>query len=64
MSSVRIDDATKDCQRGRTTVPATRGSSLAVEQVDPRVMGRAHPGAGRARPRHRALRLEDRRLEA
>jgi len=31
MSSVRVDNATKDYQLGRTTVPALRGVSLAVE---------------------------------
>ena len=32
MSSVRVENATKDYQLGRTTVPALRGVSLAVEQ--------------------------------
>jgi putative ABC transport system ATP-binding protein len=31
MSSVRVENATKDYQLGRTTVPALRGVSLAVE---------------------------------
>jgi putative ABC transport system ATP-binding protein len=31
-SSVRVEDATKDYQLGRTTVPALRGVSLAVER--------------------------------
>jgi putative ABC transport system ATP-binding protein len=31
MSSVRVEDATKDYQLGRTTVPALRGVSLVVE---------------------------------
>jgi putative ABC transport system ATP-binding protein len=32
MSSVRVENATKDYQLGRTTVPALRGVSLAVER--------------------------------
>jgi putative ABC transport system ATP-binding protein len=32
MSSVRVEDATKDYQLGRTTVPALRGVSLVVER--------------------------------
>jgi len=31
MSSVRVENATRDYQLGRTTVPALRGVSLAVE---------------------------------
>ena len=32
MSSVRVENATKDYQLGRTTVPALRGVSLTVER--------------------------------
>jgi hypothetical protein len=37
MSSVRVENATKDYLLGRTTVPALRGVSLAVRLADGRL---------------------------
>ena len=60
MSSVRVENATKDYQLGRTTVPALRGVSLAVERgefMTSRPLRREDRGVKEPEARLDALRL-------